>query len=62
MRIVKKIEFWLFALTALFVLDVILAVVERSSAPGRAIPYLAAVWVVLAIAWMFKAIVSKARE
>jgi hypothetical protein len=62
MRIVKTIEFWLFALTAIIVADVVLAVVEHSSAPGRAIPYLAVVWMVFAIAWMLKAIIRKARE
>ncbi len=62
MRIVKTIEFWLFALAGSIVIAVMLAVVERSSIAGKAIPYLAVAWMILAIAWMLKAIVSRVRD
>lgn len=62
MRLLKSIEFWLFALAGGIVLAVVFAVGERSSFAGRTIPYLAVAWMVLAIVWMFKAMFSRARD
>jgi hypothetical protein len=62
MRIVKRIEFWLFALAGSILVAVVLAVGERSSMAGRAIPYLAVAWMILAIVWMLKTIVQRVRD
>jgi hypothetical protein len=62
MRILKTIEFWLFALAGAIFVAVVLAVGERNYAAGKAIPYIAVVWMVLAIVWMLKTIVSRARN
>ena len=57
-----RLEFWLFALPALVAVAAVLAGADRISLAGRVIPYLAVVWMVLAIAWMFKMIVRRVRE
>jgi FtsH-binding integral membrane protein len=62
MQKVKTIGFWLFALVAVIVAAVVLAVGYKSSMAGAAIPYLALVWMVLALAWMFRSIVRKVRD
>ncbi len=56
-----RLEFWLFALPALVAVAAVLAGADRISIAGRVIPYLAVVWMVLAIAWMFKMIVRRVR-
>ncbi|MFZ1109396.1 MAG: hypothetical protein WAN43_13765 [Rhodomicrobium sp.] len=62
MRIIKTIAFWLFALAGSIVVAVVLAVGERSSLAGKAIPYLAVAWMILAIVWMLKTLVQRARD
>ncbi len=57
-----RLEFWLFAIAGLIVGATLLAGPGRNSFAGHAIPYLALVWMVLAIAWMFKTILRRARE
>ena len=56
---ILAVEFWLFAIPAV---AVIAAVFAGAGIIGRAIPYLAAVWLILAIAWMFKVIFRRARD
>ncbi len=56
-----RLEFWLFAIPSIVVVVAFLAGAERISFAGRVIPYLAVVWMVLAIAWMFKVIVRRVR-
>ncbi len=57
-----RLEFWLFALPALVAVAAVLAGADRISLAGRVIPYLAVVWMVLAIAWMFKVIFRRVRD
>ncbi len=57
-----RLEFWLFAIPGLVAIAAVLAGADRIALAGRAIPYLAVVWMVLAIAWMFKTILRRARE
>ena len=57
-----RLEFWLFAIPALVVVAAVLAGADRISLAGRVIPYLAVVWMVLAIAWMFKMILRRVRD
>jgi hypothetical protein len=58
---VKTIEFWLFALAALFVVAVFLSVFDKMSFDGRVFLILVVAWMVLAVAWMFKEIVRRVR-
>jgi hypothetical protein len=62
MSMIKSLAFWLFALAGSIVVAVVLAVGERSSLAGKAIPYLAVAWMILAIVWMLKAIVQRVRD
>jgi hypothetical protein len=39
----------------------LLAGADRITYAGRVIPYLAVVWMILAVAWMFKMIVRRVR-
>ena len=55
------LEFWLFAIPALVVIAALFAGADRIAFAGRIIPYLAVVWMVLAIAWMFKTIFRRVR-
>ncbi len=57
-----RLEFWLFAIPSLVVVAALLAGADQISLAGRVIPYLAVVWMVLAIAWMLKTIVRRVRE
>ena len=57
-----RLEFWLFAIPGLVVIAALLAGPERIAFAGRVIPYLAVVWMVLAIAWMFRVILRRVRE
>ena len=57
-----RLELWLFAIPALVAVAAVLAGADRISLAGRVIPYLAVVWMVLAIAWMLKMIVRRVRE
>jgi hypothetical protein len=56
-----RLEFWLFAIPCLVVIAALLAGADRITYAGRVIPYLAVIWMVLAIAWMFKMIVRRVR-
>ena len=57
-----RLEIWLFAIPGLVVVAAVLAGADRISLAGRVIPYLALVWMVLAIAWMLKTILRRVRE
>lgn len=57
-----RLEIWLFAIPGLVVIAALLAGPERISLAGTVIPYLAVVWMVLAIAWMLKTILRRVRE
>jgi hypothetical protein len=57
-----RLEFWLFAIPALVAVAAVLAGADRITLAGRVIPYLAVVWMVLAIAWMFKMILRRVRD
>ncbi len=57
-----RLEFWLFAIPALVAVAAVLAGADRISLAGQVIPYLAVVWMVLAIAWMFKMIFRRVRD
>jgi hypothetical protein len=57
-----RLEFWLFAIPALVAVAAVLAGADRIAFAGRVIPYLAVVWMVLAIAWMFKVIFRRVRN
>ncbi len=57
-----RLEFWLFAIPGLVTVVAFLAGADRISFAGRVIPYLAVIWMVLAIAWMFKVILRRVRE
>jgi len=56
-----RLEFWLFAIPGLVVIAALLAGADRITYAGRVIPYLAIVWMILAVAWMFKMIVRRVR-
>jgi hypothetical protein len=56
-----RLEFWLFAIPALVAVAAVLVIADRISLAGRVIPYLAVVWVILAILWMFKVILRSVR-
>ncbi len=62
MSILLRLEFWLFAIPSIVAVVAVLAGADRISFAGRVIPYLAVVWMVLAIAWMFKVILRRVRE
>jgi hypothetical protein len=57
-----RLELWLFAIPVLVAVAAVLAGADRISLAGRVIPYLAVVWMVLAIAWMLKMILRRVRE
>lgn len=58
-----RLELWLFAIpTLVAVAAAVAAGADRISLAGRAIPYLAVVWMILAILWMFKTIIRRVRE
>jgi hypothetical protein len=61
MQKVKTIEFWLFALAALFVLAGLLAT-DRIPFVRQLLPIIAVAWSVLAIAWMFRAFFRWVRD
>jgi hypothetical protein len=61
MSILKTIEFWLFALTALIIAAALIAVVHKLPFAGQIFLFLAIAWMVLAIVWMFKEIVRRVR-
>jgi hypothetical protein len=55
------IEFWLFAIPGFVVVAAWFAGADRIAFAGRVIPYLAVIWLVLAIAWMLKVIFRRVR-
>ncbi len=57
-----RLEFWLFALPVLVAVAAVLAGPERITYAGRVIPYLAVLWMILAVAWMLKTIFRRVRE
>jgi len=57
-----RLELWLFAIPILVAIAAVLAGADRISLAGRVIPYLAVVWMILAVAWMFKMILRRVRE
>ncbi|MGO9172888.1 MAG: hypothetical protein ACLP7P_13130 [Rhodomicrobium sp.] len=59
---VKMIEFWLVALPVLFVLAGWAAGFEQEAVAKYLLPLFAAVWMLLAIVWMFREIVRKIRD
>jgi len=59
---VKTIEFWLVALPVLFVLAGWAAGFEQETVAKYLLPLFAAVWMLLAIVWMFREIVRKIRD
>jgi hypothetical protein len=59
---VKTLEFWLFALPALIVFAAWLASFDRITIVRYTIPAIAAVWMVLAIAWMGREFVRWVRD
>ncbi len=61
MRKLKTIEFWLFALAALFVLMGLLAT-DRIPFVRTLLPVIAVAWTILAIAWMFRAFFRWVRD
>ncbi len=57
-----RLEFWLFAIPGVVVVAALLAGADRIALAGKVIPYLAVLWMVLAIAWMFKTILRRVRD
>jgi drug/metabolite transporter superfamily protein YnfA len=57
-----RLELWLFAIPVLVAVAAVLAGADRISLAGRVIPYLAGVWMILAIAWMLKTIFRRTGE
>ncbi len=58
----KSIEFWLIALPVLFILAGWAAGFEQNIVAKWFIPVFAAVWMLLAVAWIFRELVRKMRS
>ena len=56
-----RLEFWLFAIPGLVTIAAFLAGPERLRYAGQVIVFMAIVWMILAIAWMFKVILRRLR-
>ncbi len=59
---VRSIEFWLVALPVLFVLSGWAAGFQHNIVAKYFIPVFAAVWMILAVAWMLREIIRKFRN
>ncbi len=57
-----RLEFWLFAIPGLVTIAAFLAGPEGIKYAGKAIVFMAVVWMILAIVWMFKVILRRVRE
>jgi hypothetical protein len=57
-----KLELWLFAIPGFIVISVIAGLSSGAlTYVGKVVTWLAIVWMILAIAWMFKMIVRRVR-
>ena len=60
--IVLRLDLWLFVIPAVVAIALVAAGNDRMIIAGHMIPYLAALWVVLALLWMVKNIFRHLRH